>query len=100
MSVSPAINMTPISIAPAPPMPIHICPPPPSDGPVRIVLVAATIATAPMKMIANAAFSTADFSALFRTRARITRAMAAGVTPKLWEMSDMVKVLEDWENAR
>jgi hypothetical protein len=23
--------------------------------------------------------------------------MAAGVTPKLWEMSDMVKVLEDWE---
>jgi hypothetical protein len=21
----------------------------------------------------------------------------AGVTPKLWEMSDMVKVLEDWE---
>jgi len=23
--------------------------------------------------------------------------MAAKVTPKLWEMSDMVKVLEDWE---
>jgi hypothetical protein len=23
--------------------------------------------------------------------------MAAGVTSKLWEMSDMVKVLEDWE---
>jgi hypothetical protein len=23
--------------------------------------------------------------------------MAAGVTKKLWEMSDMVKVLEDWE---
>jgi hypothetical protein len=23
--------------------------------------------------------------------------MAAGVTPKLWEMSDMVKALEDWE---
>jgi hypothetical protein len=22
----------------------------------------------------------------------------AAVTPKLWEMSDMVKVLEDWEN--
>jgi hypothetical protein len=21
-----------------------------------------------------------------------------GVTPKLWEMSDMVKVLEDWES--
>jgi hypothetical protein len=25
--------------------------------------------------------------------------MAAGVTDKLWEMSDMVKVLEDWEVA-
>jgi hypothetical protein len=23
--------------------------------------------------------------------------MAAGVTSKLWEMFDMVKVLEDWE---
>jgi hypothetical protein len=30
---------------------------------------------------------------------KITPAMAAGVTPKLWEMSDMVKVLEDWESA-
>lgn len=28
---------------------------------------------------------------------RMTPAMAAGVTPKLWEMADMVKVLEDWE---
>ncbi len=26
--------------------------------------------------------------------------MAAGVTPKLWEMSDMVKVLEEWEAAK
>jgi len=26
-----------------------------------------------------------------------TPAMAAGVTSKLWEMSDMVKVLEDWK---
>jgi hypothetical protein len=24
-------------------------------------------------------------------------AMAAGVTSKLWEMADMLKVLEDWE---
>lgn len=24
-------------------------------------------------------------------------AMAAGVTPKLWEMSDLVQVLEEWE---
>jgi hypothetical protein len=28
---------------------------------------------------------------------KITPAMAAGVTGKLWEMSDMVKVLEDLE---
>jgi hypothetical protein len=28
---------------------------------------------------------------------KISSAMAAGVTDKLWEMSDMVKVLEDWE---
>lgn len=28
---------------------------------------------------------------------KMTPAMAAGVTPKLWEMSDLVKVLEDWE---
>jgi IS1 family transposase len=28
---------------------------------------------------------------------KITPAMAAGVTPKLWEMSDMVDVLEAWE---
>ena len=28
---------------------------------------------------------------------RITPAMAAGVTKKLWEMADMVKVLEEWE---
>jgi IS1 family transposase len=31
---------------------------------------------------------------------KVTPAMAAGVTSKLWEMSDMVKVLEDWESAR
>jgi hypothetical protein len=30
---------------------------------------------------------------------RMTPAMAAGVTKKLWEMSDMVQVLEDWEAA-
>jgi IS1 family transposase len=28
---------------------------------------------------------------------RCTPAMAAGVTTKLWELTDMVKVLEDWE---
>ena len=26
--------------------------------------------------------------------------MAAGVTAKLWEMSDIVKVLEDWETTQ
>jgi IS1 family transposase len=31
---------------------------------------------------------------------KITPAMAACVTPKLWEMSDMVQVLEDWEAAQ
>ena len=31
---------------------------------------------------------------------KITPAMAAGVTSKLWEISDMVKVLEDWEAAQ
>ena len=31
---------------------------------------------------------------------KVTPAMAAGVTSKLWEMSDMVKVLEDWEKQR
>jgi len=29
-----------------------------------------------------------------------TPAMAAGVTPKLWEMSDMAAVLEAWETAQ
>jgi len=31
---------------------------------------------------------------------RITPAMAAGVTAKLWSMADMVRVIEDWEEAR
>jgi len=31
---------------------------------------------------------------------RCTPAMAAGVTAKLWELGDMVKVLEDWEAAQ
>jgi hypothetical protein len=31
---------------------------------------------------------------------KVTPAMAASVTSRLWEMSDMVKVLEDWESAR
>jgi hypothetical protein len=31
---------------------------------------------------------------------KVTPAMAAGITPKLWEMSDMVKVLEDWKQRK
>ncbi|MEO8715005.1 MAG: IS1 family transposase [Acetobacteraceae bacterium] len=31
---------------------------------------------------------------------RCTPAMAAGVTTKLWELADMVRVLEDWEAAQ
>jgi hypothetical protein len=29
----------------------------------------------------------------------ITPAMAAGVTDRLWEMADLVKMLESWEAA-
>jgi hypothetical protein len=36
----------------------------------------------------------------FHQALRMTPAKAIGVTPKLWEMFDMVKALEDWENAR
>jgi hypothetical protein len=31
---------------------------------------------------------------------RCTPAMGAGVTVKLWEIADMVRVLEDWEALR
>ena len=37
-----------------------------------------------------------NFVRLYQTL-KVTPAMAAGVTSKLWEMSDMVKVLENWE---
>ena len=30
---------------------------------------------------------------------RVTPAMAAGVTDKLWEIADIVSVLENWESA-
>jgi hypothetical protein len=30
---------------------------------------------------------------------RVTPAMAAGVTDRLWEIGDIVQVLEDWENT-
>ena len=31
---------------------------------------------------------------------KVAPGMAVGVTSKLWEMSDMVAVLEEWEAAR
>jgi hypothetical protein len=31
---------------------------------------------------------------------RVTPAMAAGVTDRLWEIGDIVRVLEDWEEGR
>jgi IS1 family transposase len=31
---------------------------------------------------------------------RVTPAMAAGVTPKLWSLTDMVAVIDEWEAAR
>jgi hypothetical protein len=37
-----------------------------------------------------------DFVRIHQTL-KVTPAMAAGVSQKLWEMADMVKVLEDWE---
>ena len=35
----------------------------------------------------------------YRETLRVTAAMAAGVTDRLWEISDVVKMLEDWEGA-
>jgi hypothetical protein len=37
-----------------------------------------------------------NFCKLHKTH-RLTPAMAAGVTDRLWEVADIVKVLEDWE---
>jgi hypothetical protein len=31
---------------------------------------------------------------------RLTPAMAAGVTDRLWEVADIVTVLEDWERTQ
>lgn len=35
-----------------------------------------------------------------RQTLKVTPAMAAGVTGRLWEMADLVKVLEDWEASQ
>jgi hypothetical protein len=39
-----------------------------------------------------------NFVRIYQTL-KVTPAMAAGVTSKLWEMSDTVRVLEAWEVA-
>jgi hypothetical protein len=31
---------------------------------------------------------------------RMTSAMAAGVATKLWELADIVRVIDDWEAAQ
>ena len=31
---------------------------------------------------------------------RCTPAMAAGITTTLWDLADMVRVLEEWEDSR
>jgi hypothetical protein len=56
------------------------------------------------KKVENHALSVALFAMYYNfvrihKTLRVTPAMAAGVTQKLWEISDVVKVLEDWEAA-
>jgi hypothetical protein len=46
-----------------------------------------------------AAFFTHYNSVCIHQTLKIIPAMVAGVTSKLWEISDMVKSLEDWENG-
>jgi hypothetical protein len=36
----------------------------------------------------------------YSSNLKVTPAMAAGLTHKLWEMSDMVKLLEEWKVAQ
>jgi hypothetical protein len=56
------------------------------------------------KKIENHALSVAlhymnyNFCRIHKTL-RVTPAMAAGVTDRLWEISDIVNVLEAWETA-
>jgi hypothetical protein len=62
------------------------------------------LTTAFSKKVENHAYAVAiyfmhyNFVRIHQTL-KISPAMAAGVTDKLWEMSDLVKVLEDWEAA-
>jgi hypothetical protein len=55
------------------------------------------------KKVENHAHSVALFAMYYNfvrihQTLRITPAMAAGVTGRLWEMNDVVDVLETWEN--
>jgi IS1 family transposase len=56
------------------------------------------------KKVENHALSVALFTTYYNfvrihKTLRVTPAMAAGVTDKLWEISDIVSVLEAWENS-
>jgi IS1 family transposase len=56
------------------------------------------------KKVENHALSVALFAMYYNfvrihKTLRVTPAMAAGVTERLWEIDDVVKVLEDWEAA-
>ena len=56
------------------------------------------------KKAANHAHSVALFALYYNfvrihKTLRTTPAMAAGVTKRIWEMSDIVDVLEAWENS-
>ena len=57
------------------------------------------------KKAANHAYSMAIYLmnynfARIHQSLRVTWAMAAGVTTKLWSLTDMVRVIEDWESER
>jgi hypothetical protein len=38
-------------------------------------------------------------SARLNSAVRMSPAMAAGLTQKLWDVADIVKLIEDWEQA-
>jgi IS1 family transposase len=57
------------------------------------------------KKVENHALSVALFAMYYNfvrihKTLRVTPAMAAGVTDRLWEIGDVVKMLEDWENQQ
>jgi hypothetical protein len=56
------------------------------------------------KKVENHAWSMALFTTYYNfvrihKTLRVSPAMAAGVTNRLWEMSDVVDILEAWENC-